>query len=842
MGGRLLFGIVTLAACGLVLLAPGAARQAGAAASCDPFTPATYRGEVPTGQDVLGFDLGTQEVTAAESDEYVAAVDAASPRVVSGVFGQSVQGRPLTYAIVGKPENVTPAGLASVQARARQLMDPTLAPQTAASLAASAPAILWIAANVHGGEESGTDAALRVLRDLADRSDCAAARVLDNAIVVIVPSQNPDGREAERRQNAYGFDMNRDWFARTQPETDSKVELVEQYPPVLFIDDHEMGTNTFFFPPNADPVYHEVTDQVVEWIDNIYGAAMKSEFKRFKIPYFNGRTYDFFGVYYGDTVPANGFQAAGMTFEKYSGDPISVRTHEQYVAQWTSISNAAMQKERILNEWHQAWVGALAQGQAGRLEPNGVVNPKNAIEQTVPTGPVRNYFISDDDPAMASAVQALVRRLQRMEVDVYRLTAPLTVSDFHPYGRPVRATTLPTGTYWIPLAQRQKHWVQAMMNETTYPPVNFFYDVSAWSQPLLFNVSGGYSGAAVTPSAQLVALLPEPAPPALPADLPCIGVLQTSSSTAARESSGWLRWLFDQQWHVPFENITPAQIAAGSLDTVDVLVATNGNAQVATQSLGKPGKDALRAWVNHGGRFIGIRGGTELAARVGLTTARLRAAHSDVPGSLFRVALNQSSPLADGVGRFDWALYDYDDVMTIVDGAAPVRFPAFASEDFFVSGFASGEDELGGTAAVADEPVGAGRLVLFTTDPNYRAWTQGMQKVLWNALFGPDPWAGRAPNAGSAARAADEAAAIAAAQALPDSSAIRLSVHQRDADATRALVRKYTASYTVAKSTGKVTFLIANPDGLSADEHPFVGLLSEDLVDAGIAPVALRVP
>jgi hypothetical protein len=428
-----------------------------------------------------------------------------------------------------------------------------------------------------------------------------------------------------------------------------------------------------------------------------------------------------------------------------------------------------------------------------------------------------------------------------MEVDVYRLTQPLAVSDFHPYGRPVTATTLPAGTYWIPLAQRQKHWVQAMLNETTYPPVNFFYDVSAWSQPLLFNVSGGYSGATVTPSAQLVAPLAEPAPPMLPASLPRIGVLQTSASTAARESAGWLRWLFSE-WHVPFQNVTPAQIAADALADIDVLVATNGNAQVATLNLGKPGKDALRAWVNHGGRFIGIRGGTELAARLGLTTARLRAAHSDVPGSLFRVTVSQTSPLSTGVGPFDWVMYDYDDVMTIMDGTAPVRFPAFGSQDFFVSGFASGEDELGGTAAVADEPVGTGRLILFTTDPNYRAWTQGMQKILWNALFGADPWAGRAPNAGSAARAADEAAAIAAAESLPDSSSIRLSVHQRDADATRALIRRYTTDYTVAKATGKVTFLIANPNGFAADEHPYIGLLSQDLVDAGIAPVALRVP
>jgi hypothetical protein len=134
-----------------------------------------------------------------------------------------------------------------------------------------------------------------------------------------------------------------------------------------------------------------------------------------------------------------------MTFEKYGGDKIAVRTHEQYVAQWTSISNAAMQKERILNEWHQAWVGALAQGRAGQLEPNGVVNPKNAIEQTVPAGPVRYYFIRDDDPAHAREVQSLVRRLQRMEVDVYRLSPTFILTAVRAPRR--RSPPAPTGSH-----------------------------------------------------------------------------------------------------------------------------------------------------------------------------------------------------------------------------------------------------------------------------------------------------------------------------------------------------------------------------------------------------------
>ncbi|MFC4059314.1 M14 family zinc carboxypeptidase [Planomonospora corallina] len=74
-------------------------------------------------------------------------------------------------------------------------------------MARATPAILWITGNVHGGEESGTDAALKTLHDLAGRVDCADRRILANAVVVVVPAQNPDGREADTRRNAYGFGL-----------------------------------------------------------------------------------------------------------------------------------------------------------------------------------------------------------------------------------------------------------------------------------------------------------------------------------------------------------------------------------------------------------------------------------------------------------------------------------------------------------------------------------------------------------------------------------------------------------------------------------------------------------
>ena len=128
-----------------------------------------------------------------------------------------------------------------------------------------------------------------------------------------MPVQNPDGRDADTRRNAYGIDANRDWFARTQPESDAKLELLRQYPPVLDLDVHEMGAYTYFFPPNSDPIYHEIADISNDWINELYGPAMAAEFDRQKIRYFNYEPYDFFGVFYGDTVPTVAFHGAGMT-------------------------------------------------------------------------------------------------------------------------------------------------------------------------------------------------------------------------------------------------------------------------------------------------------------------------------------------------------------------------------------------------------------------------------------------------------------------------------------------------------------------------------------------------
>ncbi|TDB82407.1 carboxypeptidase [Actinomadura sp. KC216] len=814
-----------------------AAQPPLAPSGCDPTqTEPVYRGEVPSPKQVLGFELGERQATAAESDKYLETVAAKSERVISGTLARSAQGRPLKYAIVGRPALISKAGLAKVRREAGQLRDPRTPEAPAKRITERGVPILWVSGNVHGNEPSGTDAALKVLRDLGDRTDCAATAILDNALVVVLPTQNPDGREAGTRQNAYGFDMNRDWFARTQPETDGKLAMLNEYPPALYIDAHEMGGTSYFFPPNADPVYHETPEQAVGWINDLYGAAMAAEFTRQGIDYFNRDVYDLFYQGYGDTVPTSAFHAAGMTFEKGGESPYPERVKEQYLTQWVTLSAAARNRHRILSQWRQMTVDAYAQGKAGKLEPNQVYNPPNQIDRQVPDRPVRNYFLRDDDPAKRDEVRTIVRRLQRMGVEVKKLVRPLQVPDFKAYGQPEAKTTLPAGTYWISMAQGQKHWIQAMLNEDSYTPFPYFYDVTAWSLPLLGNVSGGSSGAVLHPKAAPVKTLPAPRP-GHDGKAPKLGVLQLSAtSSAARQSTGWLRHRLDRDWKLPFTLLTPADVAAGKLSGVEVLVTPDGPSKPAYDALGDTGRAALQQWTRDGGRYIGWQGGTELAALLGLTTATLAEPTSDIPGTLFRVKVDGASPLAANVGATAWNFTSYDPVMKASSGVV-VSYPAADSPEWFVSGFEQGASELGGTAAVVDQPVGAGRSVLFAADPNFRAFTDGTATLLYNAILGPDPSGAKAPQAGATAKAAERAAALPSYE-----SPIRVSVKAADAAKAASVLRSAGAAWAERQSGDVVHYVIDNPRGLPTDHHPFAGRLPSLIRKAGIDPVAVTLP
>ncbi len=242
---------------------------------------------------------------------------------------------------------------------------------------------------------------------------------------MILPTQNPDGREADSRRNAYGFDMNRDWFARTQPETDAKVEFLRQYPPVLFIDAHEMGnTGRLLLPAQRRP---DLPRDLLQAVGLDQRPLRPGDAGRLRRP--QDRLLQLRDV--RPLLPGlrrhgarHGVRRRGhdVREDELGPDP---QARLRAVPDAVDVALAGRGEQgRDPRGWRKSWVDALAQGQAGVLEPNQVVQPENEIQQEVPDLTVRQYFLRADEPSRAREVQSLVRRLQRMDVEVRRLTAP----------------------------------------------------------------------------------------------------------------------------------------------------------------------------------------------------------------------------------------------------------------------------------------------------------------------------------------------------------------------------------------------------------------------------------
>ncbi|MEU8220387.1 M14 family zinc carboxypeptidase [Micromonospora taraxaci] len=901
---------------GMTPLVSGTSTASAAPPSRCSSDPAARLGTVPSPEAVLGFPLGVGQERVVTNDEvrtYLGAVDSASNRVVTGVMATSVLGQPLPYAVVSNERNVRPAALRKIADDVRDLRDPRRTnARTAARTAKDSPAIVWVTANVHGGEKSGTDAALKTLYELAAGLSCEVARRNDNLVTIIVPTQNPDGRDATRRQNEFGFDMNRDWFARTQQETDGKLELLRRYPPQVFVDAHEMGGRQYFFPPNADPIHHEIAGEAVDWINRI-GEANKAGFgfngacddTVTTECYFNYDTYDMFFMGYGDTVPTTGFGAAGMTYEKGSASAVADRVQQQFHTQWSTLGWAAANKREVLDGYYDIWTDALAQGRAGTLEPNEVVQPTNEVQFPVPDITIRSYFLLPD--RQLADVRQLVERLRRMDVEVYEVRKPTRVPTARVFGgRSATNVTVPRGAYWIPMDQPQKHWIQAVMGEDPYVPFPYFYDVSSWSNPLLMGVSAIYTGDNVKPSAELVrkvtggrtgaawpwgsytypmdsaaaaeftftllgrgvplvrdlassrvaipattvsrtvdelarslgvTLTPGGRPTGTRLDLPDVGLFQGTGISTTSGSHGEARYVLGKRWGLDLKPVTTADINdnTAAFTGRTVLLVPDGSSP--TGGLTATGQANLREWIAQGHTYVGLRNeGTRLARAAGLTSTTEKTKPADylVIGSHLRVDVDTASPVASGRPAEDFEFNNSDPILNpSTTGTNVLTYPT--GDTFWANGYTVGADTLKGTAAVVDEPTGAGRAVLFAFNPLFRAYNENGLHLVANALLYP---AGAAADARRAAGVDAARASAAAAPVTPDLGGgwrpITIEVAAGDLPRTQAVVERFTTDAEASAKDGSAYVVIPNPQGLQADEHPFAKDLVRALRDARV--------
>lgn len=313
--------------------------------SVDMWPGAQYDPAIPTVKKTIGFEIGERIASHANLMKYFEALAVAQPNRVRLVeYAKTWEGRKLIVAMVGSEANMK--RLPEIQAGIKKLADPRKTNDAeAARLIGNLPAVVMLAYGVHGNEISSPDAAMMTAYHLlASKNDKGIDSILANTIVMFDPIQNPDGRErfihnfeiaegleasanpmaAEHaepwpggRTNHYMFDMNRDWFAMTQPETRGRIKTLLDWYPLVFVDLHEMGgDSTYYFTPEAVPYNPHIVKNQREMLI-AFGKNDAKYFDQFGFRYFTREVYDAFYPGYGASWPIY-YGGIAMTYENAS--------------------------------------------------------------------------------------------------------------------------------------------------------------------------------------------------------------------------------------------------------------------------------------------------------------------------------------------------------------------------------------------------------------------------------------------------------------------------------------------------------------------------------------------
>ncbi|MGZ5291162.1 MAG: M14 family zinc carboxypeptidase [Actinomycetota bacterium] len=177
-----------------------------------------------------------QEAIGCTLDQFLAEAEAAGipERMSYSAIGQSEAGRDQYGVVVNARETWQQRRDAARWAlvRATMLDRPAFAQSRLAAWGEDVKIPIFIEANIHGGEEEGTDAIMQVIRDLVTTPygvNASVDALLDHAILVVIPSQNPDGRFLGTRANGNGLDMNRDLLVQSQAEIRANVAFQQRW-------------------------------------------------------------------------------------------------------------------------------------------------------------------------------------------------------------------------------------------------------------------------------------------------------------------------------------------------------------------------------------------------------------------------------------------------------------------------------------------------------------------------------------------------------------------------------------------------------------------------------------
>jgi hypothetical protein len=443
-----------------------------------------YKVNITTPTEVLGASVGEWHVRHDQIANYMQVLASQSDRVSLVETGRTHENRPLYLLAFTSPENQQ--NLAAIQARHIQNLGQ--------STDKNDPLIIWMGYSVHGDEPSGSNAALLIAYYLAAGQSEKIDLLLNDNIVLLDPSVNPDGlsrfaqwanmhksknlvsdpnhREHQQawpsgRTNHYWFDLNRDWLLLTHPESRARIHQFHQWRPHVLTDFHEMGTNsTYFFQPGISSRKNPWTPlknvELTAALGDFHAAALDKT----KQLYFTQESFDDFYYGKGSTYPdAHG--SIGILFEQASS-----RGHLQDSDHGTLKFSDTIQNQVTTSL--STFAGALA-------------NKKAILDYQIDFADQTNALVKDDD---------LAGYILNEKFDQARFSKMLEILSAHqiqyyPLSKDVKIDGQifdTVNSMFVPLDQPQYRLIKSLFSTRQSFDDNTFYDVSNWNLPLSFNI------------------------------------------------------------------------------------------------------------------------------------------------------------------------------------------------------------------------------------------------------------------------------------------------------------------------------------------------------------------
>jgi len=451
---------------------------------------ASFDPKIPLPKQTLGFEIGQRHLRHDQLKQYFHTLAYSSKRMKVTTIGQTAQLREQFIVTISSEKNLVKLD----ETLAQRHVNKKISQSNNNEHTENEPLVVWLGYSVHGDEISGSNAAMIVAYYLAASKEASIETMLDNTIIVLEPSLNPDGMDrfvnwvntyrgsanngdAEHiehhqgwvsgRTNHFWFDLNRDWLLLTQQESRHRLKYFHQYQPHVLGDYHEMGANSsYFFQPGIVSRTHPLTPKQNVTLTKALAKYHAKALDKAQRLYFSEENYDDFFYGKGSTYPdING--SIGILFEQASSRGMQQNTINGLLTFEFGIQNHVLTS---LSTIEGAW--------QNREELKAYRNNfyKQALKQAKKEE-FNGYLIHEAKDNYR--LHALLNTLAQHQINVYALD-----EDFSYEGKKYKAKN----SYYIPLEQNQYRLIQALFNQQTNFTDNTFYDVSGWTMPLAMNI------------------------------------------------------------------------------------------------------------------------------------------------------------------------------------------------------------------------------------------------------------------------------------------------------------------------------------------------------------------